>query len=91
MSGVAIVVSDIPPHREGLHDFALPYVRWLSPLNPDEWVRALTQWKELPTPASLRESQTYLAARQRATERFSVRRLATHMDQIYRRVLRMGS
>jgi glycosyltransferase involved in cell wall biosynthesis len=87
MSGVPVVVSNIPPHREGLQDFAHPFIRWSNSSKPEEWVQAFVQWNELPTPSSLRESETFLAARQKAQERFSVQRLASHMDQIYRRVL----
>jgi glycosyltransferase involved in cell wall biosynthesis len=91
MSGVAVVASDIPPHREGLHDFAHPLMRLLSPIKFDDWIRAFVQWNELPTPASIRDSEAFQAARLRAQERFSIQRLASHMDQIYQRVLRMNS
>jgi hypothetical protein len=82
---------DIPPHREGLHDFAHPLMRLLSPIKFDDWIRAFVQWNELPTPASIRDSEAFQAARLRAQERFSIQRLASHMDQIYQRVLRMNS
>jgi glycosyltransferase involved in cell wall biosynthesis len=89
MSGVAVTVSDIPPHREGLQDFSEP--RWLNPRKSDEWVEAFMSWREIPTPEALRESLSFQTSRKQAGERYSVGRLASHMDQIYRRVLRINS
>jgi glycosyltransferase involved in cell wall biosynthesis len=89
MSGVSITVSDIPPHREGLQDFGGRHVQWFDPKSTSDWVGAFTNWNELPTPQSLRESEHFLASRQRAGERYSVKRLASHMDRIYRRMLRV--
>jgi glycosyltransferase involved in cell wall biosynthesis len=91
MSGVAVSVSDIPPHREGLQDFTGPSVRWFNPGKSEDWVQAFLNWKEIPAPDSLIQSQPFLAARERAGERYSVSRLSSHMDRIYRRVLRIES
>jgi glycosyltransferase involved in cell wall biosynthesis len=89
MSGVSVAVSDIPPHREGLQDFTGPEVHWFDPKKSDDWVGAFIRWSELPEPDSLRQSQVFLDERRQASERYSVERLSSHMDRIYRRVLRI--
>lgn len=81
--GADVLVSDIPPHREALADFSSPQVRWLELSRPESWSDVLLE-------AARSENPPIDAARvSRALARFSVRRLAEHMDQIYRSVLEL--
>ena len=91
-----MLVSDIAPHREGLCDFTSKgleegWVQWLSPTDSKAWGQA---FKALPLaepalaePAMMRADSRFIQARNAAVERYSVRRLAEHMDRIYAGVL----
>jgi glycosyltransferase involved in cell wall biosynthesis len=84
-SGVAVVASDIAPHREGLVDVPTESVRFCSPVDLDEWSSTLHD-------ASRGKIQgTSAEVRQRVLRRFSVERLGEHMDRIYRCVLGINS
>jgi glycosyltransferase involved in cell wall biosynthesis len=87
VSGTPVFVSDLPPHQEGLMDFDSNWVKWLDPKEKKDWVAAFGQLSEIPEPNVMRHSPSYLAERDKALERYSVRRLAEHMDRIYTRVL----
>ena len=84
VAGRKLVVSRIPPHEEGLADLRPEEVSWVEPRDRQGWVTALHRVMagELASPSP--ESRARLLAR------FSVSRLGTHMDQIYRRVLRVS-
>jgi glycosyltransferase involved in cell wall biosynthesis len=88
VSGTPVFVSDIPPHREGLRDFQGPWVSWLKPNVRSDWVDAWLQISRettaLATPEEMRVSPRFASERKQALERYSVKRLAEHMDRIYR-------
>jgi glycosyltransferase involved in cell wall biosynthesis len=79
--GVPIYVSAIPPHREVLSDLAPAEAGWVEPRDFHGWVNAFHRAMRGEVPGAS------AASRARLAERFSVERLARHMDRIYRRVL----
>ena len=79
--GAPLVVSRIPPHREGLAELAPEEVLWVTPDDTDAWVDAFAQ----AAAGSVVGASTVTRARLR--ERFSTRTLGASMDRIYRRVL----
>jgi glycosyltransferase involved in cell wall biosynthesis len=89
MSGTPVFVSDIPPHREGLQDFGVTSTQWLDPRSQEQWLEAFQSFGRLLAPEQLRGSSQFLSERESALNRFSVRRLAAHMDQIYTRVVKV--
>lgn len=84
VAGTAVVVSDIPPHREGLFALEPHEAQWLSPesSNAPAWAEALL--KVTLSDGALRPT---MASRQKTLDHFSVQRLGENMDRIYRRVL----
>ena len=91
VGGTPLLVSDIAPHREGLRDFAVKHTHWMKWLKSDD----LTGWSEaisdlaISDPAGMRVDPRFAAARKAALDRYSVKRLAEHMDRIYTNVLGM--
>jgi glycosyltransferase involved in cell wall biosynthesis len=79
--GVPLVVSDIPPHREGLVELRPDEALWVAPADRAGWTRALAH------AASGGLASPSLDSRTRTLQRFSTRNLGRHMDRIYRRVL----
>jgi glycosyltransferase involved in cell wall biosynthesis len=79
--GAAVIVSDIPAHREALRDLGPSDATWVKPLAEADWVAA---FKRAATggirPASV-------AARDKMCARYSVARLGAEIDRVYRRVL----
>lgn len=76
-----LIVSQIPPHQEGLADLTPDEVAWIHPKDRRSLVDALTRAQQgtLAKPSE--------QARQKILDRFSERELAARMDRIYRRVL----
>jgi glycosyltransferase involved in cell wall biosynthesis len=79
-AGAPLLVSDIPPHREGLQDIVDGECAWLEPKHIDAWAEALKAAQRGMKPAS-HES------RSRVLRRYSIERLGQSMDRIYRGVL----
>lgn len=96
MRGTPAFVSDIAPHREGLRDFVGTsstedaWVKWLNPTDTKAWSEALTTLP-LACPEEMRVGSSFLSARNAAMERYSVKRLAEHMDRVYAGVLGVKS
>jgi glycosyltransferase involved in cell wall biosynthesis len=97
VSGTPVLVSDIAPHREGLCDFnKAGWTQWLSPMDSKAWSQAfqalsLGGHATLDEPSVMHADSRFIAARNAAIERYSVKRLAEHMDRIYAGVLGMKS
>jgi glycosyltransferase involved in cell wall biosynthesis len=81
IAGVPLIVSDIPPHREGLAALLPDEAVWINPEDLYGWVRALERAGERRIPPASIES------RQRILASFNEGELAARMDRIYRRVL----
>lgn len=81
VEGVPIVVSDIPPHREALVDLAPSEVLWVKPTDFHGWSNAMhrVSRNEILGASS--------ATQEKILKRYDPVKIATHMDQIYRRVL----
>ncbi len=78
--GAALIVSDIPAHREALRDLSPSDVIWVKPLAEAEWTAALKR-----AAVGIRPVST--ATRDRMCDRYSVAKLGLAMDRVYRRVL----
>jgi glycosyltransferase involved in cell wall biosynthesis len=97
VSGAPVLVSDIAPHREGLCDFSKDgWTQWLSPADLKAWSQAfkalsLAGHATLDEPRVMHADSRFIAARNAAIERYSVKRLAEHMDRIYAGVLGIRS
>jgi glycosyltransferase involved in cell wall biosynthesis len=76
-----LIVSNIPPHQEGLSDLSPEEVTWIHPKDRRSLAEALRNAHDgkLTKPSE--------QARQKILDRFSERELAARMDRIYRRVL----
>ena len=79
--GTAVVVSDIPVHREGLEDLMPAEVKWVLPKDLQGWVEAI----ECAADSQLVSCSS--ASSQKILDRYSVKKLGEHMDQIYQSVL----
>jgi glycosyltransferase involved in cell wall biosynthesis len=79
--GSALIVSDIPAHREALQDLPSNEVSWVKPLSEAGWADAL---KRAATSGIRPVSPS---SRAKMTTRYSVEKLGREMDRIYRRVL----
>jgi len=79
--GAALIVSDIPAHREALRDFGPNDAIWVRPLAEADWTTAL---KRAAT-GGLRPASD--SVREKLVARYSVSNLGAAMDRIYRRVL----
>ncbi len=79
--GAPLAVSSIPPHREGLVDLSPDAVCWTEPNDRDGWIKA---FEKIQTGQIAASSPTQ---RLQIVQRFSSKRLAAHMDLLYRRVL----
>lgn len=80
-SGTPVIVSDIPPHREGLRDLRPDEAVWLDPRESAQWTAAMEHATEGHIKPVSRESRT------RIVSRFSVEEMGRRMDRIYRSVL----
>ena len=83
--GAPVLVSDIPPHREGLAGVAASAVSFLSPDSNQSWVEAILRAAqgEIPRPS---EKDAHWV-----TESFSLSRMGKGMDRVYRAVLGLNS
>jgi glycosyltransferase involved in cell wall biosynthesis len=79
--GVRVIVSRIPPHREGLQDLVQGEALWVDPEDVAAWTRALAQAEGGQLLAPSVESRAALL------RRYSSRQVGERMDLIYRRVL----
>lgn len=85
ISGTSLIVSDIPPHREGLVDLKPEEVCWIDPRGISTLVQALDEATRKPLlSVSAQSSRAIL-------QHWSEERLACSMDRIYRRVLEKRS
>ncbi|MGK5087258.1 glycosyltransferase [Bdellovibrionota bacterium FG-2] len=75
--GVPILVSEIPPHREGLVDLKAQEAVWLDPRDSEGWTRAMQQV------ASKGGVRTSVETRRAILSRFSAENLGATMDRIY--------
>jgi glycosyltransferase involved in cell wall biosynthesis len=81
--GIPLAVSRIPPHEEGLIDLSPNEVSWIAPNHLEGWTHAFQQLQNGEI------SPTDPLHRNKILNRFNTERIAQHMDQIYRRVLRL--
>jgi glycosyltransferase involved in cell wall biosynthesis len=80
--GVPVIVSRIPPHREGLADLEQGEALWVNnPLDPEHWSAAMDRAARGEVLGASVES------RSRLMKRFSPLALGLKMDGIYRTVL----
>lgn len=80
LSGIPIVASDLPVHRETVRDGRTGV---LVPMDdPEAWARAIVSLLEQPD----RSYRMGLAARRDAEQRFDVRRAARLHEQLYRAI-----
>jgi len=79
--GVPVIVSAIEPHQEVFEEFAEDEVTFASPTDRGAWVRALGEASLGKLRGASKESL------QKTLEKYSVRNLATRVDQVYRAVL----
>jgi glycosyltransferase involved in cell wall biosynthesis len=81
ISGVPLAVSNIPPHKEGLIDLAAHEAHWVNPRDFHGWIQAFHRLMkgEISPPSS--------ASQEKILARFSAKKMAQSMDQVYRHVL----
>ncbi len=79
--GAALIVSDIPAHREALRDLGPSDLIWVKPLAEADWTAALKR----AALSGIRPVSE--GARAKMTTRYSVGNLGLAMDRVYRRVL----
>lgn len=81
IAGVPVLVSDIPPHREGLQELQAGEACWISPRDVSAWSQALQRAAAGALSAASMDSRT------RTLARFDTAKMGRHMDRIYRDVL----
>lgn len=81
VGGIPLVVSDIPPHREGLRELQPEEVCWVDPRDEAGWTDALRRAATGKIPAPSMDSRT------RTLARYDTAKMGRLMDRIYRRVL----
>lgn len=81
VAGKPVLVSDIPPHREGLVELAAGEATFLRPEDTDAWTVALAR------AAAGQIARPSMDSRTRTLARFGRERLGADMDRVYRRVL----
>jgi len=79
--GTAAVVSDIPPHHEGLESCPANSVRYCDPYKKDDWSDAMS----LVSAGGLTQPLKPFSQHQR--NRFSEEEMAKRMDRVYRSML----
>jgi glycosyltransferase involved in cell wall biosynthesis len=84
-SGIPLLVSKIPPHEEALRDLQAGEAIWLDPQDTDSWAQAMKNavHGQVQPAGSV--------SRQRLLSRYSVSKMGSDMDLIYKNVLGLKS